>query len=75
VKQVGLPLTDLPAVERPAPAHLEEPYREAEARLNNVRSLAAHQTKKAKQVPTQPVDRRHFNVPPKGNPDLFEKVS
>ena len=77
MRQPGLPLEDMPQ-----PAHVPAPevnqqYREAEQKLDNLRYLSTRSSTPPSQADEQSllIDQRRFNVPPNGNPDLFEKAS
>ena len=68
MRQLGLPLEDMP------PTTLPEKMRQAEDKLDNLRYLATRSSTSPAEAPPL-VDQRRFNVPPHGNPDLFEKAS
>jgi len=70
MKQVGLPLEDLPEPEHVAPARVTQNYQVAANKLNNVRVLIPRD-----QRPSNVEDQRRFNIPPNGNPVLFDRAS
>lgn len=71
MKQIGLPLEDLPTVHLARPSVAEQ-YREAAQTLDNLRPLVRRQPSSEAE---KPVDQRRFNIPPNGNPELFERAS
>ena len=76
MKQLGLPLEDLPQPVHLPRARVEQEYRQAEQKLDNLRYLATRSNTPPEHAEaTELIDQRRFNLPPNANPKLFEKAS
>ncbi len=73
MRQVGLPLEDMPKPNHVAPARVEDEYRQAEQKLDNLRYLATRTSTPPEPEPL--IDQRRYNLPPNANPKIFEKAS
>jgi hypothetical protein len=71
MKQRGLPFEDLPTPQYKPHESVETAYREAHETIDNVRQLV----KRPERPPEVATDGRKANIPPGGNPELFQKAS